>query len=93
MHKVTKKIEFSYGHRLLSYSGKCRHLHGHNGLVEIDVETPDLDDRGFVVDFADVQDVVKGWVDAHLDHRMLLCRDDPALAPLQDLGEPVYVMD
>ena len=34
--KVTKQIEFCYGHRLLNYDGKCKHLHGHNGLLEID---------------------------------------------------------
>ena len=28
MFRVTKRIEFCYGHRLLHYEGKCRHLHG-----------------------------------------------------------------
>ena len=31
MFRVTKEIHFCYGHRLLNYDGKCRHLHGHNG--------------------------------------------------------------
>ena len=35
MYRVTKEIRFCYGHRLLNYSGECRHLHGHNGLAEI----------------------------------------------------------
>jgi 6-pyruvoyltetrahydropterin/6-carboxytetrahydropterin synthase len=42
MFKVTKHIDFCYGHRLLNYDGQCRHLHGHNGRVEMDVEADKL---------------------------------------------------
>ena len=90
---VTKQIEFCYGHRLLNYDGKCKHLHGHNGLLEIVVATGSLDDRGMVVDFGDIKDVVKGWVDENMDHKMILSKDDPILNMLLDLNEPVYVMD
>ena len=31
MYVVTRELRFCYGHRLLEYAGKCRHLHGHNG--------------------------------------------------------------
>lgn len=92
-YRVTKTIEFSYGHRLLNHRGKCRYLHGHNGMLEIDVDAEALDDMGMVIDFTDVNDVVKTWVDQNLDHRMLLCRDDPVLPALQAAGEPVYVME
>ena len=91
--KVTKQIEFCYGHRLLNYDGKCKHLHGHNGLLEIDVSRESLDSRGMVIDFGDIRDVVKGWVDANMDHRMILSKDDPILNMLLDLNEPVFVMD
>ncbi|HLB03050.1 MAG TPA: 6-carboxytetrahydropterin synthase, partial [Nitrospiria bacterium] len=46
MYKVTKHILFCYGHRLLNYDGKCKHLHGHNGRVEIELTSPKLDHRG-----------------------------------------------
>jgi 6-pyruvoyltetrahydropterin/6-carboxytetrahydropterin synthase len=91
--KVTKTLEFSYGHRLLNYEGKCRHLHGHNGVLEVDVASDTLDHRGMVVDFGDVRDVVKTWVDEQLDHRMLLCKDDPLVPLLAGTGEPLYLMD
>jgi 6-pyruvoyl-tetrahydropterin synthase len=42
-HRVTKVIDFCYGHRLLDYQGQCRFLHGHNGRLEIDVESDGLD--------------------------------------------------
>ncbi len=92
-YQVTKTIEFSYGHRLLNHNGKCRYLHGHNGMLEIDVDADVLDDMGMVIDFTRVNEIVKTWVDENLDHRMLLCRADPALPVLQNANEPVYVME
>ena len=92
-YQVTKTIEFSYGHRLLNHDGKCRYLHGHNGMLEVDVEAEVLDDMGMVIDFSRVNEVVKTWVNENLDHRMLLCREDPVVSMLKDAGEPVYVMD
>jgi len=93
MFSVTKELSFCYGHRLLNYDGKCRHLHGHNGRAVITLEAPTLDLRGMVLDFSDLKRVVGGWIDDALDHRMLLHRDDPALPFLRDQGEPVVVLD
>ena len=93
MYLVTKRIEFCYGHRLLDYDGVCKHPHGHNASVEIDVRTDSLDTRNMVVDFSDIKRIVKGWIDKELDHKMLLRHDDPLVKPLQQLGEPVYLLD
>ena len=93
MFRVTREILFCYGHRLLNYEGKCRHLHGHNGRAVITLEGPRLDDRGMLVDFGDIKREVQRWIDENLDHNMLLCRDDPILPVLQARGERVYVMD
>lgn len=93
MYSVTKRIEFCYGHRLLDYDGICKHPHGHNAVAEIDVRTDTLDTRNMVCDFSDIKRIVKGWIDRELDHKMILRHDDPLLAPLQKLGEPVFVID
>lgn len=93
MFKVTKQIEFCYGHRLLHYEGKCRHLHGHNGRVEIDIETGALDGRGMVQDFAEIKSVLKNWIDQTLDHRLLLCKDDPMVPLLKQRGETYFAME
>ncbi|MEK7215259.1 MAG: 6-carboxytetrahydropterin synthase [Chloroflexota bacterium] len=92
-YRVTKTFDFCYGHRLLQYEGKCRHLHGHNGRVEVDVSAVGLDALGMVVDFGDISATLKQWVDANLDHRMLLRRDDPVAGMLGEMGEPLYLMD
>ncbi len=93
MWTIAKEIHFCYGHRLLNYAGKCRHLHGHNGKAVITLAAPDLDRLGMVVDFSEIKRVVGQWIDETLDHKMLLHRDDPALAYLKAQGEPVFVMD
>jgi 6-pyruvoyltetrahydropterin/6-carboxytetrahydropterin synthase len=93
MYRVTREIAFCYGHRLLNYDGKCKYLHGHNGRALITLEAPRLDDRGMLVDFADIKRDVQRWVDENLDHNMLLCRDDPILPILREQGERVFVMD
>jgi 6-pyruvoyltetrahydropterin/6-carboxytetrahydropterin synthase len=93
MYRVTREIHFCYGHRLLNYEGKCRHLHGHNGRAVITLAAEKLDALGMVMDFSRIKRVVQGWIDEALDHKMLLSKDDPALPLLRQQGEPVFVMD
>jgi 6-pyruvoyltetrahydropterin/6-carboxytetrahydropterin synthase len=93
MYAVTKRIEFCYGHRLLDYEGVCRHPHGHNAVAEIEVQTDELDERNMVCDFTDIKRIVKSWIDAELDHKMVLRHDDPLVTALRALGEPVFVVD
>ena len=83
MHRVTREIHFCYGHRLLNYSGKCRHLHGHNGTAVITIESEKLDALGMVVDFSEIKRVMQSWIDDNLDHKMILHRDDPILPTFQ----------
>ena len=93
MYLVTKRIDFCYGHRLLDYDGVCKHPHGHNAMVEVDVRTDRLDKRNMVADFSDIKKIVKGWIDRELDHKMVLRHDDPLVKPLQALGEPIFLVD
>ena len=90
---MTREIGFCYGHRLLNYDGKCRHLHGHNGRAVITLEADQLDRLGMVVDFTRIKRVVQSWIDETLDHKMLLHKDDPVLPLLREQGEPVFVME
>jgi len=93
MFQVTRELRFCYGHRLLQYDGKCRYLHGHNGRALITLAAASLDPLGMVVDFSEIKRVVGGWIDSHLDHRMILHRSDPLLSVLQTQGEPVFLLD
>ena len=93
MFRVTQEIDFCYGHRLLNYDGKCKHLHGHNGRAIIVLEAESLDNRGMLVDFSDIKKQVAGWIDTNLDHRMILNANDPVISYLRDQGEPLFIID
>lgn len=92
MFQVSQQIEFCYGHRLLNYSGKCRHLHGHNGRAVIVLKGDALDSRGMLVDFSDIKKSVRTWIDNELDHRMILCESDPVVPILRQQGEPLFLL-
>jgi len=92
MYSVTREITFCYGHRLLNYDGKCRHLHGHNGRAVITLAATNLDPLGMVMDFSHIKRIVQSWIDDTLDHKMLLHEDDPMLPFFRQEGEPVFVM-
>ena len=72
MYRVSKRFGFSASHVLhgLGDDHPCSRMHGHNYDVEVMAEADALDERGFVVDFRDL-DPVKVWIDATLDHRHL----------------------
>jgi 6-pyruvoyltetrahydropterin/6-carboxytetrahydropterin synthase len=93
MYSVTKVIQFSYGHRLLDYNGKCSQLHGHNGKIDIELSRDRLDRRGMVWDFDEIKKKMQRWIDANLDHAMLLRKDDPAVKPLRKLRERIFLME
>lgn len=92
MFRVAKEIEFCYGHRLLDYDGKCRYLHGHNGKAVIVLEAEGLDHRGMLMDFSDIKRVVASWIDATLDHRMILNERDPVIEYLRQQQEPILTI-
>ena len=93
MFRVSREISFCYGHRLLNYDGKCRHLHGHNARALITLEGAELDQTGMLVDFTEIKRHVQVWIDENLDHNMLLWSKDPILPLLVERGERVFVMD
>ncbi|MGB1701669.1 MAG: 6-carboxytetrahydropterin synthase QueD [Cycloclasticus sp.] len=92
MYRVTKKLSFCYGHRLMNHAGKCRHLHGHSARVAITLESEDLNEQGMVCDFSDIKTFAGQWIQETLDHTMLLHQDDPVLPMLQEAGERIMVV-
>ena len=93
MYSVTKIVSFCYGHRLLNYEGKCKYLHGHNGRAEILLEAENLDHRGMVIDFTDIKNIIKNFINEQLDHKILLCREDKLAPVLKQMNEPHFLLD
>lgn len=85
MYKITKEFNFCYGHRVWSqilnsdYSLdpclKCRHLHGHQGLIKISLQAENLS-HGMVTDFKHLN-WFKKWLDDTLDHKFIMDINDP----------------
>jgi 6-pyruvoyltetrahydropterin/6-carboxytetrahydropterin synthase len=69
---IGKCFSFAAAHHLdgLPEGHKCARVHGHTYTVEILLASGDLNNAGFVADYADL-DPVKHHIDAELDHRDL----------------------
>jgi 6-pyruvoyltetrahydropterin/6-carboxytetrahydropterin synthase len=46
-----------------------------------------------VYDFGELKAVIQRWVDAELDHKMILKKGDALVKILKDLGEPYFEMN
>ncbi|HEY6091868.1 MAG TPA: 6-carboxytetrahydropterin synthase [Gemmatimonadales bacterium] len=96
---ITKEdLVFAAAH-FITYAGhRCEKLHGHNYRVSVVVEGALEQDSWYVVDFSAVKKVMRALT-GELDHRVLLPRDNPQLAVVQEngsvrvayAGEPRYV--
>ncbi len=91
MHKIKKTFHLAYGHRLLNYKGKCENLHGHNGVVEITLETARLNSEKMVMDFTELGKKMKTWLDVNLDHKVILAKADPLARVLAGEGQACYL--
>ena len=82
------------GHRLVKdYPHKCKNAHGHEYLAEIEIGSDELDRFDFVIDFGEIKDKVKRWIDDKLDHGFLCCEDDMEMIGfLSTTGQKHYVI-
>ncbi len=68
IYKVQVSLDFSAAHSLRNYDGKCERLHGHNFVVEVEVEGRKLDkDVEVLIDFKVLKKQLKEILDG-LDH-------------------------
>ena len=75
MLSITKIFEFAYAHSLPNHKGKCKNLHGHSGILEIEITDSPLDFMsdydGMILDFGDLKEIVNREVIDKLDHTYL----------------------
>ena len=71
MTTIGRTYHFESAHRLplLPETHKCHHLHGHNYKIIVTVKS-ELDERGFVVDFAELDEQVLPLLKL-VDHKVL----------------------
>lgn len=56
--KIKAEGSFDAAHLLGEYEGKCRNLHGHTYLYEVEVEAEQVRADGMVVDFNRVKEII-----------------------------------
>lgn len=101
MFEIDKQFDFCYGHRVhnqeldkeLSVDGlcKCRHLHGHNGMLKIGLKAKELE-RGMVTDFKNLE-CIKVLVDDILDHKFIVDINDPLFNALFNDSDNAILWD
>ena len=70
MFEVTVEADFSSGHYLRNYHGKCENPHGHNYRVLLTLAGAELDEAGLLLDFKVLKTLLRPVVE-YLDHRMI----------------------
>ena len=63
---VAKEIRWEMSHRLPFHDGPCKNIHGHSYMLRIAI-TGTTDAQGIVIDFYDVEKIMRTVVDK-LDH-------------------------
>jgi 6-pyruvoyltetrahydropterin/6-carboxytetrahydropterin synthase len=74
--RITKRYTFEAHHKLPYHNGKCARDHGHSYILEVSVEGDILPDdgapsSGMVMDFADINTVVKPLIADRYDHHSI----------------------
>jgi len=73
--KVCKRFRFDAAHFLPSYDGKCRNMHGHSWMLEVEVTGPINEqggsNAGMVIDFTALKGFINETIIQHLDHHLL----------------------
>ena len=70
MFKLIVKKEFSSAHILHGHPGDCKRMHGHNWLVEAEVQGNNINEIGIVLDFKEIKNNLKTII-SKLDHQFL----------------------
>ncbi|MCE7886010.1 MAG: 6-carboxytetrahydropterin synthase QueD [Alphaproteobacteria bacterium PRO2] len=72
MFRIAKQYHFSASHILpqLPADHPCARMHGHNYVVEVELQSETLNYAGFVRDYREL-DALKNYIDDTLDHRHL----------------------
>lgn len=85
---IDKQFSFCYGHRVWvqklehefcakgDTKTKCRHVHGHEGLVHVFLNADTLNDQGMCTDFKHLG-WLKNFLDDNIDHKFIADINDP----------------
>lgn len=75
--RITKKFKFEMAHALVGHDGPCRHIHGHSYELSITLKGQPVNDslsprNGMVMDFGELNRIVKSTLIDRFDHALVL---------------------
>ena len=86
MRSITT-FDIQYAHRFYGFQGEAQYLHGHTGILTIEVEDTVDPGANFVYPCNEIKKVA-GDLIRNFDHALILRQDDPLLpAILQVYGD------
>ena len=88
---VTVRHNFETGHRLPHLGGKCSNLHGHSWWVEVTFTGELHTSSGIIAEYGELKRLVRGWIDTHLDHGLMLGTEDPLREILAEHGKVYHL--
>lgn len=76
---ISKEFSWSMAHMLANHNGKCKNIHGHTYVMQVELErteggtihAPGKTDHGMVMEFSDVKQVISELIVEPLDHAFL----------------------
>ncbi len=68
---VCKEFTFDSAHNLIKDPGKCANLHGHTYKLQVCIEGHINNDTGYILNFSEINKIVKDKIINKLDHKYL----------------------
>jgi 6-pyruvoyltetrahydropterin/6-carboxytetrahydropterin synthase len=97
MHVIRKKFTVEYAHQLHdAYTKACYEtIHGHSGVIELFLESNELDHNDMVIDFDEITNIVKKYFHDSMDHALIvpMTFDPDYVAHLKIHNKKVVVVD
>ena len=78
MIRSVTRLNIQYAHRFLNYEGEAQYLHGHTGLLTIEVEGKVDERTGFVHPCNGIKNIAWSYL-KNFDHALILQKEDPLL--------------
>ncbi len=80
------KIELQYAHRFYGFKGEAQYLHGHTGILKIEVEDSINEGVNMVFPCNEIQKTAWNLL-KNFDHALILRHDDPLLPAILEVYE------
>jgi 6-pyruvoyltetrahydropterin/6-carboxytetrahydropterin synthase len=94
MAKTTSitKLNIQYAHRFLGYEGEAQYLHGHSGLLTIEVDGGVNETTGFVYPCNSIKRIAWDYL-KNFDHALIMQENDPLLPGILKAYEEQGIRD